>query len=88
MASASRIPAATNVKAALKELGLDVTLEDAAAVWIRYSNAMCAAWMAGAETPRHAKLALISYCALGTDDFMRGALQRAFSRRKKLIKAE
>lgn len=63
---------AANVQAALKELGLDVTVEEAAAVWVRHSNSMCAGWMAGAETVKHAKLALISYCALGTDDFMRG----------------
>jgi hypothetical protein len=63
---------ATNVQSALKELGLDVSLKDAATVWVRYSNAMCAGWMVGAETVRQATLALISYCALGTDDFMRG----------------
>jgi hypothetical protein len=63
---------ASNLQAALKELGLDVTMDDAAAVWVRYSNSMCAGWMVGAETVKHAKLALISYCAIGTDDFMRG----------------
>jgi hypothetical protein len=62
---------ASNVQAALKELGFDVTVEDAATVWVRHSNSLCAGWMAGAETIKHAKLALISYCALGTDDFMR-----------------
>lgn len=64
--------AATNVQAALKELGFDVTIEDAAAVWVRHSNSLCAGWMAGAETVKNAKLTLISYAALGTDDFMRG----------------
>jgi hypothetical protein len=63
---------ASNVQAALKELGIDVSMEDAVAVWVRYSNSMCAGWMVGAETVRHSKLALISFCALGTDDFMRG----------------
>jgi hypothetical protein len=63
---------ATNVQLALKELGLVVSIEDAAAVWVRHSNSQCAGWLAGAETVRHAKLALISYCALGADDFMRG----------------
>jgi hypothetical protein len=72
---------ASNVQATLKELGLDVTIEDAAAVWVRHSNSMCAGWMAGAETVRHAKLALISYCAFGTDDFMRGVKDQSLQDR-------
>lgn len=64
--------AAANVQAALKELGFDVTIEDAASVWVRHSNSLCAGWMAGAETVKHAKWTLISYCQLATDDFMRG----------------
>ena len=63
---------AVNVQAVLKELGLDVTVNDAAAVWVRYSNSMCAGWIAGAENNARAKLTLISHCRLGTDDFMRG----------------
>ena len=60
---------AVNVQAALKELGFDVTVEDAAAVWIRHSKSLCAGWMAGAEDVTHAKWTLISFCRLGTDDF-------------------
>ncbi len=63
---------AVNVQAALKELGFDVTVEDAAAVWVRHSKSLCAGWMAGAEDVTHAKWTLISYCRLDTDDFMRG----------------
>lgn len=63
---------AANVQAALKELGFDITIEDAAAVWVRHSRSLCAGWMAGAETVKNAKFTLISYCALGTNDFMKG----------------
>ena len=63
---------AANVQAALKELGFDVTIEDAASVWVRHSNSLCAGWMAGAETAKHAKWTLVSYCQLATDDFMSG----------------
>lgn len=63
---------ATNVQEALKELGFDVTVEDAAAVWVRHSRSLCAGWIAGAETVKNAKMTLISYCSLGTDDFMKG----------------
>lgn len=72
---------AINLQVALKELGFDVTIEDAAAVWVRHSNSVCAGWMAGAETVKHAKLALISYCALGTDDFMRTDHEQLFQDR-------
>jgi hypothetical protein len=62
--------AATNVQAALKNLGFHVSVQDAAAVWVRHSNSMCAGWMAGADTVSRAKSTLVSYCALATDDFM------------------
>ena len=64
---------AINVQAVLRELGFDVSVEDAAAVWVRHSNSLCAGWMAGAEKVKHAKWALISFAQRGTDDFMRGA---------------
>lgn len=63
---------ATNVQAALKELGFVVTVQDAAAVWVRYSRSLSAGWIAGAETVKNAKKTLISYCSLGTEHFMRG----------------
>ncbi len=72
---------AVNVQAALKELGLDVTVKDAASVWVRHSNSMCAGWMAGAETVKRAKLTLIAYCAFGTDDFIRGVEDQSVKER-------
>jgi len=72
---------AANVQVALKELGFDVTIEDAAAVWVRHSNSLCAGWMADAETVEYAKLTLVSFCALGTDDFMRAAHEQPFQDR-------
>ena len=49
---------ATNVQTALHELGQDVSIEVAAAVWRRHSQSL----MAGAETVASAKRTVFSYC--------------------------
>lgn len=41
---------ATNVQTVLKNMGYDVTLSDAAAVWECYSGAYQAGWLDGADT--------------------------------------
>lgn len=51
-----------NVKIALLELGHDVEVAVAAAVWRHYSNSLMAGWMSGAETVRSAKRTLLVYC--------------------------
>jgi hypothetical protein len=44
-----------NIQHALNQLGQEVTLEVAAAVWKNYSNLLSASWMSGAETVESAK---------------------------------
>lgn len=53
---------AVNVQLALRELGQDVSLVVAAAVWRHYSNSLRAVWMSGAETVSSAKKALLLHC--------------------------
>lgn len=53
---------AVNVKIALLELGHDVEVAVAAAVWRHYSNSLMAGWMSGAETVKSAKRTLLAYC--------------------------
>jgi len=53
---------AANVQQALCELGHDVTIEVAAAVWRHYSQALAANWMSGAESANRVKWMLISHC--------------------------
>ena len=54
---------AVNVQIALHELGQDVNLAVAAAVWRHHSNSLMAGWMSGAETVASAKRTLFAYCA-------------------------
>lgn len=53
---------AINVKAALHELGQEVSVEVAAAVWRQHSKSVMASWMSGAETAASAKKAVCFYC--------------------------
>ena len=53
---------AVNVQIALHELGHDVNLAVAAAVWRHHSNSLMAGWMSGAETVASAKRTLLAYC--------------------------
>lgn len=53
---------AVNVKIALHELGQDVSVAVAAAVWKHHSNSLMAGWMSGAETVASAKKTLLFYC--------------------------
>lgn len=53
---------AVNVKIAFHELGHDVSVSVAAAVWRHYSNSLMADWMSGAETVKSAKRTLLAYC--------------------------
>jgi hypothetical protein len=52
---------AVNVQVALHELGQEVSLAVAAAVWRDYSNSLMASWMSGAETVSSAKRTLLVY---------------------------
>ena len=54
---------AANVQAALCQLGHEVSLSDAAAVWEAYSLHLQAGWLAGAETIKSAGECLRVYCA-------------------------
>ena len=54
---------AVNVQIALFELGHDVSVAVAAAVWRHHSNSLMAGWMLGAETVASAKRTLIADCA-------------------------
>lgn len=54
---------AVNVQIALHELGQDVNVAVAAAVWRHHSNSLMAGWMSGAETVASAKRTLFGYCA-------------------------
>ena len=58
---------ARNVQLALHELGQDVTLDVAAAVWKHYSQSIMASWMAGAETVAGAARTLYVNCPRGQD---------------------
>lgn len=53
---------ASNVQAALKQLGFDVTVAHAAAIWESYSRHLQAGWLAGAETVDSARETLLIYC--------------------------
>lgn len=53
---------AVNVQIALHELGHDVSLAVAAAVWRHHSSSLMADWMLGAETVESAKRTLWFYC--------------------------
>jgi hypothetical protein len=54
-----------NIQNALNQLGQEVTLEVAAAVWKNYSNSLSASWMSGAETVESAKRTLFLNCPRG-----------------------
>lgn len=54
-------PDAINVQLALKELGQEVSVGLAAAVWEHYSSSLAASWMSGADTVRSAQKALFYY---------------------------
>lgn len=53
---------AHNVQLALRELGLEVTVDVAASVWKHYSKSMMAGWMSGAETVQSAARILYLNC--------------------------
>lgn len=52
---------AINVQLALKELGQEVSVGLAAAVWVHYSSSLAASWMTGADTVRSAQRMLSVY---------------------------
>ena len=51
-----------NVQLALRKLGQDVTVNEAASVWKNYSRSLMAHWMIGAETVQSAVKVLYLYC--------------------------
>jgi hypothetical protein len=53
---------ANNIQMALHQLGKDVSIEVAAAVWINYSKSLCAGWMEGAGTVESAARTLYLNC--------------------------
>ena len=53
---------ANNVKTALQELGQEVSVDVAAAVWRRHFQTLMVSWMTGAETVASAKKAVCFYC--------------------------
>ena len=53
---------ASNVQAALMELGFDVSVAHAAAIWESYSGHLQAGWLDGAETVNSARETLLIYC--------------------------
>lgn len=53
---------AKNVQAVLRQLGHDVSLSDAAAIWQHYSNEQHAGWLTGAETISGAASCLKYFC--------------------------
>lgn len=59
---------ALNIQIALNQLGQEVTLEVAAAVWKNYSTSLSASWMSGAETVESAKRTLFLNCPRGRDN--------------------
>lgn len=60
---------AGNVQIALHELGQDVSVAVAAAVWRHHSNSLMAGWMSGAETVASAKRTLFFYCTRKPTDW-------------------
>ena len=60
---------AVNVQIALHELGQEVNVAVAAAVWRHHSNSLMAGWMSGAETVASAKRALLAYCTRNPTDW-------------------
>ncbi len=56
---------ALNIQNALRQLGQEVTLEVAAAVWKNYSKSLSASWMSGAETVESAKRTVFLNCPRG-----------------------
>lgn len=60
---------AVNVQIALHELGQDVSVAVAAAVWRHHSNSLMAGWMSGAETVASAKRTLFAYCTRRPTDW-------------------
>ncbi len=67
---------ALNIQIALWQLGQEVTLEVAAAVWKNYSKSLSAGWVAGAETVESAKRTLFLNCPRGEDDSKSRLLHR------------
>ena len=61
---------AVNVQIALHELGHDVSVAVAAALWRHHSNSLMAGWMLGAETVASAKKTLWAYCMRNPTDFI------------------
>ncbi|WP_232834482.1 DUF2442 domain-containing protein [Rhodoferax ferrireducens] len=61
---------AVNVQIALHELGQDVSVAVAAAVWRHHSNSLMAGWMLGAETVASAKQSIWAYCMRNPTDFV------------------
>ena len=53
---------ASNMQAALKELGFTVSVAHAAAIWESYSRHLQAGWLDGAETVNGARETLAIYC--------------------------
>ena len=53
---------ALNVQLALRELGQEVSVEVAGAVWKHYSQSLAATWMAGADTVKSAARTLYLNC--------------------------
>lgn len=67
---------ALNIQIALRQLGEEVTLDAAAAIWKNYSKSLSASWMAGAETVESAKRTLFLNCPRCEDDSKSQLLQR------------
>lgn len=61
---------AVNVQIALQELGQDVSLAVAAAVWRHHSQSLMACWMLGAQTVASAKRTVWAYCLRPPTDFV------------------
>jgi hypothetical protein len=60
---------AVNVQIALRELGQEVNVAVAAAVWRHHSNSLMACWMSGAETVASAERTLLAYCTRNPTDW-------------------
>ena len=75
---------AVNVQIALHELGHDVSVAVAAAMWIHYSNSLMAGWMLGAETVASAKKTLWVYCMRNPTDFVNASNLRIACLEKRL----
>lgn len=59
---------AVNVQLAIQELGQEVSVAIAGAVWMHHSKSLMASWMSGAETVASAKKAVFFYCFKGQFD--------------------